>query len=172
MLDPMAAVVVMGVSGAGKSTVGRGVAQALGADFVEGDDLHLPESVARLRAGLPLDDALRWPWLDAIADTITAHRRREIDVVVSCSALKRSYRDRLRQSGPIRFVFLEPQRDELRRRVEDRQHEFMTPELLDDQLDTLEHPGEEADVVVVEPAGDIPATIDRVLSALQESERR
>jgi gluconokinase len=166
----MSAIVVMGVSGAGKSTVGRGLAQALGADFVEGDDLHPPENRDRLAAGVPLTDAMRWPWLDAIAAAIASHADRASEVVVSCSALKRAYRDRLRRAGPVRFVFLEPDRDELRRRVDDRNHEFMTSDLLDDQLDTLEHPGGETDVVVVEPAGDIPATIDRVISALNRSE--
>jgi gluconokinase len=162
----MGAVVVMGVSGAGKSTVGRALAEATGADFVEGDDLHPPENVMLMASGQPLSDAQREPWLDAIATTIERHHRDGRDVVVSCSALKRAYRDRLRQGGPARFVFLDADHDELRRRVDARTHEFMPPTLLDDQIATLEHPTDEHDVVVVEPAGDVPATVDRVLNAL------
>jgi gluconokinase len=165
----MGTVVVMGVSGAGKSTIGRALAEVMGADFVEGDELHPPENVARLMAGQPLDDDDRRPWLDAIASTIERHDNDGRGLVVSCSALKRAYRDRLRRSGSVRFVFLDADHDELRRRVEGRTHSFMPPGLLDDQIATLEHPRDEHDVVIVEPAAEVGATVDRVAAALDRT---
>lgn len=156
----------MGVSGAGKSTIGAAVAATTGADFVEGDDLHPPGNRRRMARGVPLTDADRAPWLDAVAGAIADHLRRERDVVVACSALRRSYRDRLREVGPVRFVFLEADPDELRERVEERSHPFMAPELLADQLAVLEDPRGEPDVVAVAPAATVEATVAAVLAAL------
>jgi gluconokinase len=158
-------VVIMGVSGAGKSTVGRAVAQRLGVDFVEGDRLHPADNVARMAAGVPLTDEDRQPWLDAIAGEIEQHRSAGRSVVIACSALRRRYRDRLRQTGPIRFVLLDPTADELDERLDGRTHEFMPPSLLADQLATFERPDGEPDVVTVVPAG-VDATVDRVIGAL------
>jgi gluconokinase len=135
-------VVVMGVSGCGKSTVGRLLAEGLGVHYVEGDELHPPENVARMAAGTPLTDADRHGWLQAVAGQLanaTTHAR---GVVVTCSALKRRYRDQLRAGAPdTRFIHLHGPRELLVARLADRTGHYMPPSLLQSQLDTLEPPG-------------------------------
>ena len=97
----------MGVSGSGKSTVAAGIARALSLPFVEGDDLHSPLSVLKMKAGIALEDEDRWPWLDRIATRLTDRERTPAGLVMTCSALKRRYRDRIRETAPgVRFVFL------------------------------------------------------------------
>ena len=142
---------MMGVAASGKSVVGRAVADALGLEFVDGDDLHPPANVAKMSSGTALTDDDRAPWLDAIATVLAESTD---GVVVACSALRIAYRDRLRRGAgrPIRFVHLDVGEDELRRRIEGRPDHFMPPSLLSDQLATLEWPGDEPDVAVV--AGD------------------
>jgi gluconokinase len=164
-------VVVMGVSGAGKSSVGRVLADRLGASFVEGDGLHPPDNIERMAGGLALDDIARAPWLDALALEIATAAEREQPVVIAASALRRAYRDHLRAAGPVTFVFLAVDLDELERRVQDREHEFMPPALLADQLETLEPPdSDEADVVIIAPDRGIHATVDAVEDALASFE--
>ncbi|MBY4633044.1 gluconokinase [Rhizobium croatiense] len=145
------AVVVMGVSGCGKSSVGAGIAARNGVRFVEGDQLHPAANVEKMAQGIPLTDADRLPWLDRIGDEIKTAQKRPQGLVISCSALKRSYRDRLRQAagGRLAFVFLEGSRDLLLSRMQARQGHFMPASLLDSQLQTLEPPTGEAGVVTV-----------------------
>jgi gluconokinase len=132
--------VVMGVSGSGKSVIGALLAQALGAEFVEGDEYHSPENVARMSAGLPLTDEQRRAWLAALAARLDAARVGP-GIVVSCSALKRAYRDVLRGgTGDVRFVYLEGDRALLEQRLAGRRGHFMPSSLLDSQLATLEPP--------------------------------
>ncbi len=132
----------MGVSGSGKTTVGRLVAGRLGWPFVEADDYHPPANVAKMRAGRPLDDADRAPWLDALAGVIARARAEGSSLVLACSALKRAYRDRLAggRTDDLLLVFLEGDRDLIHRRMESRRH-FMPPDLLDSQFAALELPG-------------------------------
>ncbi|MFP4512776.1 MAG: gluconokinase [Acidimicrobiales bacterium] len=166
-MTPAEVVVVMGVSGAGKTTIGRELANRTGARFVEGDRLHPPENVERMASGVALDDRTRAPWLDALAVEIATAHDRGVPTVIAASVLRRSYRDRLRAAGPVTFVLLAVEPDELRRRLEAREHEFMPPALLDDQLATLEPPGaDETDVAVVAPTGGVDTTVDAVLDAL------
>jgi len=128
-------VVVMGVSGAGKTTIARMLAAELRVPFIDADDLHSAESRAKMAAGHPLDDVDRLPWLERVA----AAAAEAGDVVIACSALKRSYRDLLRAGAPaLRFVELDVTRAELERRVRERHDHFMPPALLDSQLETLE----------------------------------
>lgn len=158
----------MGVSGAGKTTVGRALAQRLGFEFVEGDDYHPSANVEKMRQGIPLDDGDRVPWLDALASTIddwiSAHR----NVVLSCSALKRRYRTRLiRRPDRVRLVYLRGDRAQIAGRIERRRGHFMPSELLDSQFAALEPPGPEERPIVVSieyPPGEIAA---RVVSELQ-----
>ena len=134
-------VVVMGVSGCGKSTVGAQIAQALGLDFVEGDTLHPPQNVALMAAGTALTDADRAGWLAAIADQLSQAHAAGRGLVLSCSALKRSYRDLLRSACPgLRWVHLHGQPGLLRERLQARKGHYMPSSLLDSQLATLEPP--------------------------------
>jgi gluconokinase len=130
--------VIMGVSGAGKSTVGKLLAQAIGANFIDGDDRHPEANVAKMAAGIPLDDADREPWLEAIGEEFA--RAGDKSLVVACSALKRSYREIIRRAHPaVRFVFLEGPRELLAARLAARSSgHFMPPSLLQSQLETLE----------------------------------
>jgi len=138
-------IVVMGVSGCGKSTLAQAVADRLGLPMVDGDDLHLPHSVAKMKAGIPLEDADRWPWLDRIGEVLS----QPAGCVVACSALRRAYRDRIRTACPqVVFLFLDGARGPILERMQQRQGHYMPPSLLDSQLATLERPGpDEPDVV-------------------------
>ncbi|HWH96852.1 MAG TPA: gluconokinase [Pseudolysinimonas sp.] len=139
------AVVVMGVSGTGKSTIGRALAEALGLPFVEGDALHPQANLAKMAAGVPLTDVDRAPWLDLIAAEL--HR----PVVITCSALKRSYRDRLRLAAPdLVLVFLHGEAALLASRVRQREGHFMPVSLLESQLATLEEPAFDENVIPVD----------------------
>ncbi|MCP8889979.1 gluconokinase [Sphingomonas faeni] len=137
------AIVVMGVSGSGKSTIGAALAARLGCRFLEGDAFHTPQSVAKMRAGQPLDDQDRWPWLDRVAASLRDTADSDGVAVGACSALKRIYRDRLsRMAGiPLLFVFLDTtDQDELSRRLAHRSGHYMPTSLIASQLDTLEKP--------------------------------
>ena len=137
----MLVVVLMGVSGSGKSTVGPLIAEALGGKYVEGDRFHPPENVAKMKSGTPLDDADRKPWLEAIAAAIRDWQRGPHPVVISCSALKQSYRDLLsHDASGLRFVWLKGDKDLIAARLAARRGHFMPPSLLDSQYRILEPP--------------------------------
>ena len=156
------AIVVMGVSGCGKTSVAEGLAAALPAAFIEGDSLHPAANVEKMSKGIPLDDEDRWPWLDTIGRAMAETLNDGKSVVVSCSALKKSYRDRLRQAagGTLAFVFLKGSRDLLMTRMAARRDHFMPVSLLDSQLATLEDPSGEPGVVTV----DIDATVEAIVA--------
>jgi len=137
---PHPAIVIMGVCGTGKSSIGHLLAELLtDAWFVEGDDYHPPENIKRLSAGEALTDIDRSQWLENLGRAINAQRQSYI-TLCSCSALKKSYRDHLRSLSPnIIFIFLDGSKDLIKQRLEDREH-FMSPDLLDSQLNTLEKP--------------------------------
>jgi gluconokinase len=144
------AIVVMGVSGCGKSSVGAACAEALGWTLQEGDAYHAPESVAKMRAGTPLDDADRAGWLDRLSDLL-ASSGEGAGVVLTCSALRRKYRDRLRQATPhLGFVFLELDYDAALSRVQSRAGHFFSPALVSNQFATLESPEGEPGVLVLD----------------------
>jgi len=134
--------VIMGVSGSGKSLIGARLARALHVAFVDGDDLHPPDNVRRMAAGIPLTDNDRKGWLMAIAARLREAKRAGVGLVASCSALKRRYRDLLRSSGDARaqFVYLAGTRALLAERLAGRRGHFMPPALLESQLETLEEP--------------------------------
>jgi gluconokinase len=158
--------IIMGVSGCGKSTVGRLLAERIGVPFLEGDELHPPRNVALMAAGTPLTDADRAGWLDAIAQRLS-NLGPEEGMVVSCSALKRAYRDRLRAATPnLHFVHLHGTRALLAARLRERQGHYMPPTLLDSQLDTLEIPSADEAVLtldIAEPAHPLVAQIEHHL---------
>jgi gluconokinase len=147
-------VVVMGVSGSGKTTVGAMLAGALGAAFLEGDDLHPRANVEKMKSGKPLDDADRKPWLEAIARRIDEWRSKGVAGVVTCSALKRAYRDILIGNRPeVRLVYLKGSHDLIHERMAARHEHFMPLGLLDSQFATLQEPGPDERPIVIEVAG-------------------
>lgn len=140
-------IVVMGPSGCGKTTVGRLLARRLGLPFIEGDDLHPSANVRKMASGVPLDDADRASWLEAVGQALAACPS---GAVASCSALRRRYRDRLRALAPaLRFVHLEGSRDVLQGRLAARQGHYMPASLLDSQLAALERPQDDESACVI-----------------------
>ncbi|MFG3498378.1 gluconokinase [Streptomyces sp. NPDC047928] len=159
-------VVVMGVAGTGKTTVGPLVADRLGVPYAEGDDFHPEANIAKMSAGIPLDDADRWPWLDAIGRW--ARERSGLGGVVSSSALKRSYRDRLRAAAPdLVFLHLTGDRALIERRMAERRGHFMPTALLDSQFATLQPLGDDEPGVAVDVAGGPEDIARRAVAALR-----
>jgi gluconokinase len=161
------AIIVMGVSGCGKSSVGEKLAEALHLAFVEGDALHPAANVEKMSKGIPLTDEDRMPWLDSIGEDMKASLEKSEGIIVSCSALKRIYRDRLRAAagGNLFFVYLEGSRALLMKRMGERKGHFMPVSLLDSQLATLEVPTGEPGVVTV----DIDDTIEGIAATALKS---
>ncbi|MGP2437493.1 gluconokinase [Streptomyces sp. JW3] len=159
-------VVVMGVAGTGKTTIGPLLAARLGVPYAEGDDFHPPANIAKMTAGTPLDDDDRWPWLDAIGGW--AHQRAGLGGVVSCSALKRSYRDRLRGEAPgLVFVHLTGSRELIEDRMSHREGHFMPTALLDSQFGTLQPLQPDEPGVAVDVSGGPEEIAERAVTALQ-----
>lgn len=159
-------VVVMGVSGCGKSSLGQALAHAMGAEFIEGDGHHPPENVARMAAGVPLTDADRAGWLATLADLLAQARQEGRPVVLACSALKRTYRDVLRRAGPLRFVLMTAPREVLAQRLVARSGHYMPASLLPSQLATLEPPQADEAAIVVDATHTLPVLVDTVLAQL------
>ena len=161
------ALVIMGVSGSGKSTVGELLAQRLGWEMIEGDRLHPPANVEKMRQGIPLDDQDREPWLDRIGEQLRAWAAEGRSGVLTCSALKRAYRARILAARPdARFVYLKGSLDLISRRVSARHHEYMPASLLESQFETLEEPMPGEPVLVVD-AGDPPdVEVRKIVAAL------
>ncbi|WP_338899155.1 gluconokinase [Streptomyces sp. TG1A-60] len=167
MRTPHVVVVVMGVSGTGKTTIGLLLAARLGVPYAEGDDFHPEANVAKMSAGTPLDDADRGPWLDAIG--AWARGRAGLGGVVSCSALKRVYRDRLRAAEPgLVFVHLVGDRALIENRVSHRKGHFMPTALLDSQFATLQPLEADEAGVAVDVAGAPEEIADRAVTALRD----
>ncbi|WP_416545527.1 gluconokinase [Limnohabitans sp. DCL3] len=158
--------IVMGVSGCGKSTMAAALSERLGLDMVDGDDLHLPESVDKMRAGVALQDDDRWPWLDRIGNYLSQPHAQ--GRVVACSALKRVYRDRIReQAGDVCFVFLDGEFELIQKRMQQRVGHYMQPGLLDSQFRTLEKPqADERDVMRVPITEPVQNMVEQALNAL------
>ena len=166
-------IVVMGVSGSGKTTVAGGLVERLGWEFAEGDDFHPQVNVEKMRSGLPLDDDDRWPWLRRLADWIGEHEQAGRSVVVTCSALKPSYRDLLRDGHPsVWFAHVTADADLLRERVEKRTGHYMPSSLLESQLATLEplEPDEPGTAILgTEPPGTV---VTELMAALEDGRGR
>lgn len=158
-------IVVMGVSGSGKSTFGAALARALDAPFREGDDLHPAANVAKMAAGAPLDDHDRAPWLVAVGAWLASHG--ETGGVVSCSALRRAYRDRLRAACPaLKIIMLDADGATLRARLALRRGHFMPPSLLDSQVATLEPPGPDENALVLDATAPLGISLAQTRSWL------
>jgi len=164
-------IVIMGISGCGKSTLGKGLAEAIGYRFIEGDDLHPPDNIAKMSAGVALTDDDRWPWLARIAETLAAARNGEGNgegCVVACSALRQVYRDLLRARADERLLFVFPDvsmqtaEDRLRRRP----GHYMPPSLIESQMATLEWPGPNEPVLCIDGAAPPEQSIAQVMAYL------
>jgi gluconokinase len=165
----MTIVVVMGVSGSGKTTVAAGIAQAEGWTLLEGDSFHPPANVAKMHAGTPLTDEDRWPWLRAIAAREDELLASDQSAAVACSALKRSYRDILigGRAGTI-LIYLSGSQALIAERMKARKGHFMPPALLDSQFATLEAPGPDERPIVVDIAGSAEAIVADAVRQLQQ----
>lgn len=160
-----AVLVVMGVSGSGKSTVAALLARRLGWDLQEGDELHPQANVEKMSAGIPLTDDDRWPWLRLVAEWIDAHRAEGAHGVITCSALKRAYRDLLARPD-VEFVHLTVDPDVIAGRMEHRSGHFMPTSLLDSQLATLEPLQPDERGIVVSAAESPEAEVDSIIARL------
>ncbi len=162
-------IVVMGVSGVGKTTVGVELARRLGIDFIDADDLHSAENVAKMSAGIPLVDDDRWPWLDRVGAVLAADPRS----VVACSALRRVYRDRLRATAPATlFVHLAAAPERVAAQAEAREDHFMPPALLRSQIATLEPLGDDERGITVVVNADPDELVDRIVGLLAGERER
>ena len=168
----MPAVVVMGVSGSGKSTVAARLAQKLGWDFAEADTFHSPANIEKMRSGIALTDEDRRPWLDAIAAWIDSQRMRERPCVVACSALKRRYRERLSGGrADVRFAYLSGPYDLVAGRLAGRSGHYMPQSLLQSQFDALEPPGPEENPIVLSIALPVEEIVDELALELRRAPR-
>jgi gluconokinase len=161
-------IVVMGVSGAGKTTIGAALAAALGAHFLDADDFHPPENVAKMRAGRPLDDSDRAPWLARLHDALAARAAAGQSVVMACSALKAAYRGTLARDLDVRFVHLAGTRELIEARLAARRGHYMPRGLLDSQFAALEAPD---DALTVDIDATPDAIVDRIRAALDRRAR-
>jgi gluconokinase len=159
-------VVVMGVTGTGKSTIAKALAARTGWEFAEGDDYHSAANVAKMKSGVPLNDADRAPWLASLHEVLAGWQAAGTSGIMTCSALKESYRATLSdgmEPGNLRFVLLDVPKDVLAKRLEHRSGHFMNPALLDSQLATLERP---SDAIAVDANQTPSATVDTILKHL------
>ncbi len=153
----------MGVAGSGKSAVGEALAEALGAGFVDADAVHPPENVAKMSAGIPLTDDDRWPWLDRLRGALAGSER----MVVTCSALRRRYRDVLRAADDVHFVFLDVDEATATERAQRRRDHFMGANMVRSQFEALERPDvDETDVLTVDAAEPVAEIVERALTRL------
>jgi gluconokinase len=163
----IAAIVVMGVAGSGKSTVAAGLAARLGWPLVEADSFHSGANVAKMRGGTPLTDDDRGPWLDALAARIELARRSDAPCVLACSALRRAYRERLaRGRDDVRFVYLRGTYQLIAARLAGRTGHYMPPSLLESQFLTLEEPGEDESPIVASVERPPLEIVGEVIAAL------
>lgn len=156
--------VIMGVAGCGKSSVGEALSQRLHIPYRDGDDLHTPQAVEKMRQGIPLTDEDRWPWLDRVAATLAS----EAPILLGCSALKRAYRDRIRSGagGPVTFVHLSGSRELIAARMAARTGHYMPTSLLDSQFAALEPPGPD-EAITVDIDRPLEAIADAILTQLE-----
>lgn len=157
--------VVMGVSSSGKSTIGEALASRLGLPFLDADAWHPQANVEKMRAGVPLTDEDRWPWLQRYAQALTQAAKPSRGVVGACSALRRAYRDYLVECAaePIRFIYLQGDRALIGERIATRQHHYMPASLLDSQFETLEIPQADENALVVS----IDAPVEQIVDDIQ-----
>lgn len=156
--------VVMGVSGCGKTTVGKALAAYLDCPFFDGDDFHSPQNVAKMASGMPLNDGDRAPWLASLAELIRKHLEKGETAVLASSALKQRYRDQLRVDDRVQFVFLDGDFDLIWGRMQARQDHYMKAEMLQSQFDALEAPDEREALTV-----SIDQSVEEIVAQIVEA---
>lgn len=158
--------IIMGVAGCGKTSVGESLSRRTGLGFVDGDALHPRESVDKMSRGIPLTDADRWPWLEAVG---RAFAQSPVPLIIGCSALKRSYRDRIRHhaDAPVSFIHLTGSREVIGRRMRERRNHFMPPALLDSQFAALEPPGADEAAIAIDIDQPLDAIVARAARYLE-----
>ncbi|WP_128773502.1 gluconokinase [Actinomyces oricola] len=167
MSEPVTHLIIMGVAGCGKTTSAQQLSALLGWPVAEADDFHPQSNVTKMASGVPLTDEDRWPWLSSLRDWMTSRAREGRSTIVTCSALKRSYRDLLAGAeGRVRFVHLQVPPSELKERMEHREGHFMPPSLLPSQLATLEPLDADEDGVVVDSRPTPELTLAAIVEAL------
>jgi len=159
-------IIIFGVSGAGKTTVGKLLARELGWRFIEADDFHPAANIEKMRSGHPLTDDDRWPWLERLRDQIRQSLAAGENAVLACSALKRAYRDRLQASEHVKFVFLRGDYALVEKQLHSRRGHFMNPDLLQSQFDDLEEPEPDEHVLTIEVGHTPEEIVDRIKSKL------
>ena len=169
--DDRPIVIVMGVSGCGKSTVGAALARRLDLPFLDADDFHPQANVEKMSNGIPLTDDDRWPWLDALSRGMCEAVERNGGVIATCSALKKVYRDRLRDGvgRPLRLVLLDGDRDVILGRMQSRTDHYMPPSLLDSQFAALERPDPDEAAITISIEDEIDRIVDRVSAAIDRT---
>lgn len=156
-------ILLMGVTGSGKTTIGRALADALNWRFVDADDFHPPANVAKMRAGIPLEDSDRAPWLAALHAKISDWLRTGSDTILACSALKQAYRDQLMCDPGVALVYLRGSRELIAQRLSERRDHYMDPDLLPSQFAALEEP---ATGLVVDVSATVPEIVAKIRSSL------
>ena len=156
-------IVLMGVAGSGKTTVGLALAESLNWQFVDADNFHSPANVAKMQAGIPLNDSDRTPWLASLHGTIEDWSRKNISVVLACSALKESYRKQLLVSPAIKLVYLRGDTGLISQRLSERHGHYMNPALLSSQFATLEEP---TDALVLDVHAPVPEIVSQIRTFL------
>jgi len=160
-------IILMGVSGSGKTVIGKALAPVINAEFIDGDNLHAQRNVDKMAAGIPLTDVDRQDWLELIAQVGHKHVAQGTSCIIACSALKRAYRDLLRKgNNSICFVYLKGSFELIHERISKRSHQYMPSSLLESQFETLEEPqNDETDVFVVSIDQEIPQIVDEIAKA-------
>jgi gluconokinase len=159
-------VIVFGVSGAGKTTIGKLLVEELGWQFYEADDFHPRANIEKMRSGLPLTDEDRWPWLERLREQIMRSLAAKENAVLACSALKRVYREHLRVSGDVKFVFLRGDYALIERQLRRRRGHFMNPALLQSQFADLEEPQPDEDVLTIDLGRSPQELVDEIKAKL------
>ena len=165
-------VIVFGVSGAGKTTIGKLLAQEVGWRFYEADDFHSQANIDKLRRGIPLTDEDRWPWLENLRQLIERSLEAGENAVLACSALKRAYREPLRVSDEVKFVFLHGDYALIEKQLRSRRGHFMNPELLRSQFADLEEPKPDEDVVTIELGRTPQQLVDEIKAKLHLAKKQ